>query len=82
METVETIGIQDTEFEVRLKKAYSLAVEIGTEMSRLIADLRFALLDALGLIPSIRQYAESNLIPLGINISPEFLEGYRNLKNH
>ncbi len=72
VETAETAGIQDPEFKARLKKGHSLAVEISTEVSRLIADLRPALLDTLGLIPAIRQYAESNLTPLGINVSFEF----------
>ncbi len=41
-------------------------------MSRLIADLRPTLLDTLGLIPAIRQYAESNLSHQGINVSFKF----------
>ena len=72
VETAETAGIQDPEFKARLNKAHSLAVAISTEVSRLIADLRPALLDTLGVIPAIRQYAESNLTPLGINVSFEF----------
>lgn len=72
METAETAGIQDTEFNARLNKAHSLAVHISTEVSRLIANLRPSLLDTLGLIPAIRQYAETSLTPLGINVSFEF----------
>ena len=40
-------------------------------MSRLIADLRPALLDTLGLIPAVRQHAEARLHPQGINVSVE-----------
>jgi len=72
METAETLGIKDPEFKARLKKTQSLAVQISTEVSRLIADLRPSLLDTLGLIPAIRQYAETNLAPLGITVSFEF----------
>ena len=71
MEMAEMIGIQDAEFNARLKKTHSLAVQIGSEVSRLIADLRPTLLSTLGLIPAIRQYAENNLAPLGINFSLE-----------
>jgi signal transduction histidine kinase len=72
IETAETAGVRDIEFKARLKKAHSLAVQIGAEVSRVIADLRPSLLDTLGLIPAIRQHAESNLTPLGINVSFEF----------
>lgn len=72
METEETAGIQDPEFNTRLKKAHSLAVQVSTEVSRLIADLRPSLLDTLGLIAAIRQCAETNLTSLGINVSFEF----------
>ena len=71
-ETAETAGIQDTEFKARLKRAHSLAVQISTEVGRLITDLRPSLLDTLGLVPAIRQHAETNLTPLGINVSFEF----------
>lgn len=72
IETAETAGVRDTEFKARLKRAHSLAVQIGAEVSRLIADLRPSLLDTLGLVPAIRQYAETNLTPSGINVSFEF----------
>ena len=72
VEQAEMAGIQDTQFKTRLKKTHSLAVQISTEVSRLIADLRPSLLDTLGLIPAVRQYAETHLTPLGINVSFEF----------
>lgn len=66
---IETANVHDSEFKARLKKAHALAVQISSEVSRVIADLRPSLLDTLGLVPAIRQYAETNLIPLGINVS-------------
>jgi len=71
VDMTEMSGSQDTEFITKLKKVQSLAVEVHSEISRLIADLRPALLDTLGLVPAIRQYAETSLRPLGINVSVE-----------
>ncbi len=62
---------QDTEIVARLKKVQSLAIQVHKGISRLIADLRPALLDTLGLIPAIRQYAETSLHPVGIGFSME-----------
>jgi signal transduction histidine kinase len=67
----EMSGTQDAEFIARLKKVQALAIQVHSETNRLIADLRPALLDTLGLVPAIRQYAESNFRPLGINVSVE-----------
>ncbi len=67
IEMKRLINIDNPEFENRLKKAHTLSVQIGAEVSRLIADLRPTILDTLGLIPAIRHYAESNLNPAGIN---------------
>ena len=67
----EMIGIENAEFKARLEKAHSLAVQTGSEVGRLIADLRPTLLDTLGLVPAIRQYAGTSLAPLGINYSIE-----------
>jgi len=74
IEMAETAGIQNPEFKARLEKTQSLAVQINTEVGRLIADLRPSALDTLGLIPAIRQYAETTLTSLGINVSFEFEE--------
>jgi len=71
VDMVEMSGSQDTEFIARLKKVQSLATHVHSEVSRLIADLRPSLLDTLGLVPAIRQYAEANLRPLEINVSVE-----------
>ncbi len=59
----------DAEFINRLKMIQSLAVQVHKEINRLMADLRPTLLDTLGLIPAIRQYAEANLRHLGIDVS-------------
>ena len=62
---------QDEEFVNRLKKVQTLVVQVHSEISRLVSNLRPALLDTLGLIPAIRRYAETRLNPLGINVSFE-----------
>ena len=61
----------DEEFKSKLKKAHALAIEISVEVGRLIKELRPTLLDTLGLVPAVRQYAESTLGPLGISVSTE-----------
>jgi signal transduction histidine kinase len=71
VDMAEMSGKQDAEFIARLKKAQSLTVQVHNEVSRLIADLRPALLDTLGLIPAVRQHAETRLHHLSINVSVE-----------
>jgi signal transduction histidine kinase len=61
----------DAEVVSRLKKVQSLAVQVHTEVRRLMADLRPSLLDTLGLVPAIRQLADTRLRPLNINVSVE-----------
>lgn len=74
IEMVEMAGIQDIGIKETLKKAHRLAVEVGNEIHRLIVNLRPTLLDSLGLIPALRQHAESVLAPLGISLSFHFDE--------
>jgi signal transduction histidine kinase len=69
VDMAEMSSSPDVELVAKLKKVQSLAIQVHREISRLIADLRPALLDTLGLVPAIRQYAESSLRPSGINIS-------------
>lgn len=64
-------GYQDEEFVAGLKKVQSLTVQVHNEVSRLIANLHPALLDTLGLVPAVRQYAETRLQPLEIKVSVE-----------
>lgn len=61
-------GVDDS-FKAQLKKAQSLAVQISTEVSRLIHELRPTLLDTLGLVPAIRRYAEDILRPIGMTVT-------------
>ncbi len=72
LELVELKEIDNTELKTRLKKVHKLAVHIGCEVGRLIADLRPTLLDTLGLIPAIRHYVETNLTPSDIDVSLQF----------
>jgi signal transduction histidine kinase len=74
VEMADRTDINNIEFKARLKKVHSLAVQIGNEVGRLIADLRPTLLDTVGLIPAICHYAETNLTPAGINVSFKFDE--------
>jgi len=71
VEMAEMSGNQDAKFIAGLKKVQSLTVQVHSEVSRLIADLRPALLDTLGLVPAVRQYAEARLRSLDINASVE-----------
>ena len=64
-------GNKDEAFVARLKKVQALAVHISKEVSRLINDLRPTLLDTLGLVPAIRQYAETTLHPIGTRTTLE-----------
>jgi len=69
LEMTAISGSQDAEFITGLKKVQALTVQVHNEVSRLISDLRPALLDTLGLVPAVRQNAETRLQPLEINIS-------------
>jgi len=70
---------QDAEFIAGLKKVQALTVQVHKEVSRLISDLRPALLDTLGLVPAVRQHAETRLQPLEINTSVEIKGAERRL---
>jgi signal transduction histidine kinase len=72
IEMVEMAGVQDVRIKEILKKAHELAIHISSEIHRLIVNLRPTLLDSLGLIPALRQHAESTLVPMGIDVSFQF----------
>jgi len=72
IEMADKVGIHNEEFIGRLKRTQSLAIQINTEVARLMGDLRPALLDTLGLMPAIRQYADSNLKQMDIDVVFEF----------
>jgi len=69
VDRAEMSGSQDPELIARLKNVQSQAVQVHKEIGRLIRDLRPSLLDTLGLVPAIRQYAENSLSSLGIEVS-------------
>lgn len=69
----------DSELITRLKKVQSLAVQVHTEIRRLMTDLRPSLLDTLGLVPAIRQLADTRLRPLNINVSVQITGKERRL---
>ncbi|MDO8568072.1 MAG: GAF domain-containing protein [Dehalococcoidales bacterium] len=75
----EMSGNHDPEFIAGLKKVQSLTVQVHKEISRLIADLRPALLDTLGLVPAVRQHVEARLRSLGIDASVETKGAQRRL---
>lgn len=79
VDMAEMSGIRDEEFKARLRKAHSLAVQISTEVSRIIRELRPTLLDTLGLVPAVRQYAETTLGSLGISVSLESKGNFNSL---
>lgn len=64
-------GNQEPEFVEGLKKVQALTVQVHNEVSRLISNLHPALLDTLGLVPAIRQLAESRLQPLEMSVTVE-----------
>ena len=71
IEIAETSGKQEPEFIAGLKKAQNLTVQVHKEVSRLISNLHPALLDTLGLVPAVRQHAESRLQPMEIAVTVE-----------
>ena len=64
-------GKQEPEFVAGLKKVQALTVQVHKEVSRLISNLHPALLDTLGLVPAVRQHAETRLQSLEISVSVE-----------
>jgi len=73
-EMMEMSDMDSTEVKAILKKAHAIAVRAGTEVTRLIRELRPTLLDTLGLPAAVRNLAETNFAAKGINFSTE-LEG-------
>ncbi len=52
---------------------HSYAVHAGTEIVKIMKELRPTLLDELGLLAAIHRYAKDNLQARGINVSAEFI---------
>lgn len=68
IEMAEARGIDDQQFLEILKRSHNSTVQIHTEVSRIIADLRPTQLDTLGLVSAIRQYAHSIVASRGIEV--------------
>jgi len=71
-EMIEMGSFKDAEIREMLEKTQSIAVHAGTEVSKLIRELRPTLLDTLGLPAAIHHLAEANFNSQGINVSTEF----------
>ncbi len=71
-ELSELLDIDDHRFRSILEESHNSAMSINQEVGRLIADLRPTLLSTLGFAPALRQYAESHLTPVGIEVSFHF----------
>ena len=69
MEMAEASSGMDEAFKNQFKRTQSLVVQINTEINRIIYGLRPTLLDTLGLVAAIRQYAADTLEPLGIKVA-------------
>ncbi len=72
IQMAEMKKIGDAEFTERLKKAHSYAVYAGTEIVKLMKELRPTLLDELGMPAAIHRYAKDTLEANGINVDMEF----------
>ena len=62
---------QDPQLINGLKKVQSLTVHVHKEVSRVISNLHPTVLDTLGLVAAVRQYAKNSLQPLNINVTVE-----------
>ncbi len=69
----EAQGIGDSQFIEKLKRAHSHALHAGTEVVKLMKELRPTLLDELGMAAAIRRYAKDTIEPHGITVATEFV---------
>ena len=69
----EMKSYNDPEFIEKLKKTHSYAVHAGTEIVRLMKELRPTLLDELGMSAAIHRYAKDALQTQGIEVETEFI---------
>ncbi|MDY7019475.1 MAG: GAF domain-containing sensor histidine kinase [Chloroflexota bacterium] len=70
-EMMEMDSVENTEIKAMLKKTHTIAVHASAEVTKIIRELRPTLLDTLGLPAAVRNLAETNLVPKGINVSTE-----------
>ncbi len=67
----EIKGVGDAEFMGKLKRAHSNAIYAGSEIVKLMKELRPTLLDELGMAAAIRRYAKDTLEPHGISVTTQ-----------
>ncbi len=68
IEMAGSIGIEDAKFMDILRKSHDASVQMHSEVSRLIADLRPTQLDTLGLTAAVRQYVNFKIASQGIKV--------------
>ncbi|MBM3155004.1 MAG: GAF domain-containing protein [Chloroflexi bacterium] len=72
IELMEMRGTVDSDLMERLKATHVHTVHTGSEIVKLMKELRPTLLDELGMPTAIHRYAKDTLQTRGINISAEF----------
>jgi signal transduction histidine kinase len=72
IELMEMKGTADTDLMDRLKATHAHTVHTGSEIVKLMKELRPTLLDELGMPTAIHRYAKDTLQARGINITTEF----------
>ncbi|MCL5734088.1 MAG: GAF domain-containing sensor histidine kinase [Actinobacteria bacterium] len=74
VEMVETSGRTEELIE-RMKKVEAVAQQTANELTRIINDLRPALLDSAGLVPAVRRFTQETLQLRGVETSVELRGG-------
>ncbi|MDY6912778.1 MAG: GAF domain-containing protein, partial [Chloroflexota bacterium] len=69
----EVRGITDAEFTGMFDRTQAMATYAGTEIVRMMKELRPTLLDELGLAAAVNRYARNTLEPLEIEVETEFI---------
>ncbi|MBM4452405.1 MAG: GAF domain-containing protein [Chloroflexi bacterium] len=72
IELMEMKGIADADLMGRLRAIHAHTVHTGSEIVKLMKELRPTLLDELGMPTAIHRYAKDTLHARGINIAAEF----------
>lgn len=73
IELMEMRGTADTDLMDRLKTTHAHTVHTGSEIVKLMKELRPTLLDELGMPTAIHRYAKDTLQARGVNIATEFI---------
>jgi len=69
----EMKGYDDPEFMEKLRKTHAYTVHTGTEIVKLMKELRPTLLDELGMSAAIHRYARDTLQSHNINVTTDFI---------